>query len=92
MNPWILAGVVAVGLFASGVFSGSETGLYSVSRSRLDLEADDGRRGARLVRRLANRRAAILVTILIHWFRNYRRNCFQRLEVSADDLEQFMTR
>ena len=36
MSSWILVVVIVLGLLASGVFSGSETGLYSISRSRLD--------------------------------------------------------
>jgi putative hemolysin len=60
-----LALVLIVGLFFSGMFSGSETGLYSVKSSRLDLDMRRGARGAGLVRRLTQRRATILITILI---------------------------
>ena len=52
-------------LFLSAVFSGSETGLYSLSRSRLDVEVRRGARGAGLVRGLTERRATVLITLLI---------------------------
>lgn len=61
----LLALLIVVGLFFSALFSGSETGLYSVKPSRLDLEVRRGARGARLVRRLTERRATVLITILI---------------------------
>lgn len=61
---WILL-VLLIGLFLSAVYSGSETGFYSLNRSRVDLDASRGLRGARLVRRLSERRATILITILI---------------------------
>lgn len=57
--------LILLGLFLSAVFSGSETGLYSLSRSRLDVEVRRGARGAGLVRRLTERRATVLITILI---------------------------
>jgi len=65
MSYGYLALVLIVGIFFSAVFSGSETGLYSVTRSRLEVEVRRGARGARLVRRLTERRAAVLITILI---------------------------
>jgi putative hemolysin len=57
--------LVLVGLVLSAVFSGSETGLYSLSRSRLDVEARGGVRGAALLRSLSERRATVLITLLI---------------------------
>jgi putative hemolysin len=56
---------IALALFTSAVFSGSETGLYSLSPSRLDLEVGDGKRGAQRVKSLSRRKTAILITILI---------------------------
>ena len=53
------------GLFLSAMFSGSETGLYSVTRSRLEVEVRRGARGAQLVRSLTRHRAQVLITILI---------------------------
>lgn len=52
-------------MLLSGVFSGSETGMYSLSRSRLAIEPAQGLPGARLVRWMARREAAILITVLI---------------------------
>jgi len=57
--------LVLLGLLFSAVFSGSETGLYSLSRSRLDVEARGGVRGAGLLRSLSERRATVLITLLI---------------------------
>lgn len=57
--------LIVLGLFLSAVFSGSETGLYSLSRSRLDVEARGGVRGAALLRSLSERRATVLITLLI---------------------------
>ena len=65
MNLTLLILALVLGLFLSAVFSGSETGLYSLSRSRLDLEVSRGTRGAHLMRRLAERRGTMLITILI---------------------------
>ncbi len=61
---WLLV-VLLLGLFFSAMFSGSETGLYSVKGSRLDVEVRRGAPGAGLVRRLTERRATMLITILI---------------------------
>lgn len=52
-------------LLGSALFSGSETGLYSVSRPRLDLHLRAGSRRARVVRWLIDRDASVLITILI---------------------------
>ena len=56
---------LAVLLFLSATYSGSETGVYSISRLRLDAEASAGGRGARLLRRLVRDDAAILITLLV---------------------------
>lgn len=65
MSYGLLALILLAGLFLSGMFSGSETGLYSVTRSRLEVEVQRGARGAQLVRRLTERQASVLITILI---------------------------
>jgi putative hemolysin len=65
VNPWVaLAGALGL-LFLSAVFSGAETGLYSVSRVRLEAEAQAGRRAARLLSLLLRQDAILLVTLLI---------------------------
>ncbi len=59
--------VLALGLcvVVSFVFSGSEIGIYTLSRIRLDMEADEGHSGARIVRMLLRDESALLITILI---------------------------
>lgn len=61
---WVLLAMLVL-LILSGVFSGSETGLYSLSRSRLDLEVTRGSRWAGIMRHFSERRAPVLITILI---------------------------
>lgn len=65
MSP--LANLVALGLllFLSAVFSGSEIGLYGLSRVRLESDVREGRRFARWVRGLISNERAFLITILI---------------------------
>jgi CBS domain containing-hemolysin-like protein len=58
----LLLGLCIVG---SAMYSGSETGMYSLSRLRVDAEAGQGRRSARLIRRLLRDESGLLVTILI---------------------------
>ena len=65
MSLWIVALAVAGLLFFSAIFSGAETGVYSVSRVRLEAEAHEGRRSARLLSRLLRDDAALLITLLI---------------------------
>jgi putative hemolysin len=55
----------ALCLVLSAVFSGSETGFYSISRVRLEADARAGRRSARLVQRLMRDERGLLITILI---------------------------
>ncbi|HJP00446.1 MAG TPA: CNNM domain-containing protein [Planctomycetota bacterium] len=57
--------VIGACLLLSALFSGSETGIYTLSRPRLDLLSAAGGRGARLVRWLVRHDAAILITVLI---------------------------
>jgi len=65
VSLWIVALAVAGLLFFSAIFSGAETGVYSVSRVRLEAEAHEGRRSARLLSRLLRDDAALLITLLI---------------------------
>ncbi len=65
MSLWIVALAVAGLLFFSAIFSGAETGIYSVSRVRLEAEAHEGRRSARLLSRLLRDDATLLITLLI---------------------------
>src|SRR5262249_54027907 len=52
-------------LLGSAVFSGAETGVYSVSRVRLEAEAEGGRRSARQLSRLLRDDASLLITLLL---------------------------
>lgn len=52
-------------LIFSAIFSGAETGVYSVSRVRLEAEAAQGRRPARQLSRLMRDDARLLITLLI---------------------------
>lgn len=65
MSLWVVALAVVGLLFFSAIFSGAETGVYSVSRVRLEAEAHEGRRSARLLSRLLRDDAALLITLLI---------------------------
>jgi len=60
----LIAGLLAA-LVVSGIFSGGETGLYSLSRWRVEADAQRGSRSARIVRRLLRDEAGLLATILI---------------------------
>ncbi|MEQ1895651.1 MAG: CNNM domain-containing protein [Planctomycetota bacterium] len=65
MIPWLFLIAMAGLLALSAVFSGAETGVYSVSRVRLEAEAEEGRRSARLLTRLLRDDAGLLITLLI---------------------------
>lgn len=65
MSLWIVLLAVAGLLLFSAIFSGAETGVYSVSRVRLEAEAHEGRRSARLLSRLLRDDAVLLITLLI---------------------------
>lgn len=64
MSPWVVFLCTAGLLFFAAIFSGAETGVYSVSRVRLEAEAQEGRRSARLLSRLLRDDAALLITLL----------------------------
>jgi CBS domain containing-hemolysin-like protein len=52
-------------IVASALYSGVETGFYSLSRVRVDMEASSGRRRSRLVRWLLRDETGLLITVLI---------------------------
>lgn len=60
---WLLAGVLLLAL--SALYSGSEIGLYSLSRLRVDAAARAGSHSARLIQRLLADEAALLMTLLV---------------------------
>jgi CBS domain containing-hemolysin-like protein len=60
---WLLLGVF---LFLSGVFAGGETGLYSLSRTRLEAGVGDAhQRSADVIRRLVRDDTGLLITLLL---------------------------
>ena len=61
---WVITGLLFL-LFLSGAFSGSETGVYSVSRARIDGEAAKGRRRSKLLRGLLRDDTQLLITLLV---------------------------
>jgi len=61
---WQLLAFAAL-LLLSAAYSGSEIGIYSVSRVRVDAEARRGRRRARILRRLLSDDTRLLITLLI---------------------------
>ncbi|MBK8179385.1 MAG: DUF21 domain-containing protein [Planctomycetes bacterium] len=64
-NSWIVLLLAAALLVATAVFEGSETGLYSLSRLRVESDARSGRGRGKLIRRLLGDESALLATILI---------------------------
>lgn len=60
---WIT--VLGVGLLLSGLFSGSEIALYSISRTRVEAEAVHGSRRAAVIRSLLRHEAWLLATLLL---------------------------
>jgi putative hemolysin len=57
--------IIAACLAVNFCFAGSETALYTVSRARIEIEARQGRRAARLVQRLLADDVGLLIVILI---------------------------
>lgn len=62
---WILALQIVVLLFLSAVMSGSETGLYGVSRVKLRYRLNRGDRRAQLLQRLISPMGPTIIAILI---------------------------
>ncbi len=52
-------------LVCSAVFSGAETGVYSISQVRLEAEAKEGRRTVRILAGLLRDDAGLLITLLV---------------------------
>lgn len=65
MNVVVELGLLALLIGLSALYSGSETGFYSVSSVQVDLDAKSGSRRAGLMRWLLRDEAALLITILI---------------------------
>ena len=61
----LLLSALAIGLFLSAFFSGSETGFYRATRTRLALDALDGDRTARGLLWLTNNPALFVATTLV---------------------------
>lgn len=65
MMAVLVVAIGLVGLFLSGLFSGSETGLYCANRLRLELAAREGdRRASRVLRFLSDPAAALSITLM----------------------------
>ena len=81
MNLAVDLAVVVLALLACAAYSGSETAFYCVSRARVDVEARQGKRAVRLVRRLLADDVSFLITVSIG-------NCLttEFLTWSAEDL------
>jgi putative hemolysin len=65
VSAWLYLVYGIVLLLASAVFSGSETGVYSVSRVRLEAEAAEGRRSSKLLSGLLRDDATLIITLLV---------------------------
>lgn len=63
MTPMLL--LLLVLLFLVAVFSGAETGVYSLSRVRLDAEAREGKASARLLKKLLRDDTGLLITLIV---------------------------
>ncbi|MDG2095454.1 MAG: CNNM domain-containing protein [Phycisphaerales bacterium] len=63
---WIIMGLfVLLGVIGSAIYSGSETGLYTLSRVRLDVKAREGNRRARQIEKLIRRPGMMLAVLLL---------------------------
>jgi putative hemolysin len=66
VSPWLILFLLALCVLASGVFSGGETGLYSLSRARVEVGVGASRqRSAETIRRLLRDEAGLLITLLV---------------------------
>jgi CBS domain containing-hemolysin-like protein len=65
MNAPVLLGLLMLVLGASALASGAETGLYCLSRSRVEAEAAGGSRRMRAVRALLHDDTGLLMTLLL---------------------------
>ncbi|WP_034385972.1 hemolysin family protein [Deinococcus sp. YIM 77859] len=64
-NPWLEFGILILLLIVNGFFSGSELGVVSAKRSRLEAAAARGDRGAAAAVRLTEQPGAFLATVQI---------------------------
>ena len=62
---WIALAVVALLLAMEAFYSGSETGIYSINRLRLQLLADEGKRTALIWRKLLTDPTGLIIVTLI---------------------------
>ncbi len=62
---WLWVGVMLCGFAGSALYSGMETGAYTINRVRLQVLADRGMRQAVALRRHLDRSATLLATLLI---------------------------
>ena len=66
MNEYVLLWLLAIGaVLASGLFSGLETGIYSLNRVRLHLLEHQNNPNARIIHKLTSNSSTLLVTLLI---------------------------
>jgi len=65
MSPFVVFLLAALFIGMEGFYSGCETGLYSLSRARLEVEARHGGRSARVLLALVRRDSWVLITMLI---------------------------
>ena len=66
MNTGVLLALLALCVVTSGIFSGGETGLYSLSRARVETGVGATRqRSAEVIRRLLRDETGLLVTLLV---------------------------
>ncbi len=65
MNPLFTVALLAGCILAAAIYEGAETGFYTVSRQRLDVDEWRGRKSARMVRWLLRDDAGLLVSLLI---------------------------
>lgn len=65
MSPVLVIATLLVLLFMSALFSGCETGVYSLSRIRLEAEVGGGSRSARILARLLRNDTALLIMLLV---------------------------
>lgn len=65
MSPALTLALMSLCVLGTAIYEGSETGLYSLSRLRVEAEVRHGRRSARLVQRLLRDERGLLMTLLI---------------------------
>jgi len=65
LNFWIWLAVLVVSVGAGAFYAGIETGIYVLNKIRLDLAAESGDRGARILRRQLDRPDNLLTVLLL---------------------------